>query len=420
MDPRLRGDDKPLYPPGLLTFPFPFSGMNGYVENSLDPRLRGDDTCGISLMDITQLLAFAMQNKASDLHLSAGSQAIIRVHGDLKRVKGDPLSSETIRTMLYSIMTEDQRAVYERDWEMDFAISFGERARFRVNAFTTRQGTSAVFRSIPSIVPTMEELELPSVMKKFAELEKGIVLVTGPTGSGKSTTLASLINHINLNMSKHILTIEDPVEFYHTSKKSLVNHRELGTDTHSFAKALKSALREDPDVILVGEMRDHETISLALTAAETGHLVFGTLHSSSAPKTIDRIIDVFPMSDKEMVRAMLSGSLQGIVAQTLLQRADGQGRVGAYEILVGTNAVRNLIRENQVPQLYSQMQTGSRYGMITMEDAVIDLLESKIISHEEAHRVLMKTSDEGGDGGEGPAIPTAAPADDPNNMEYSF
>lgn len=372
-------------------------------------------------MDITQLLAFAMQNKASDLHLSAGSQAIIRVHGDLKRVKGDPLSSETIRTMLYSIMTEDQRAVYERDWEMDFAISFGERARFRVNAFTTRQGTSAVFRSIPSIVPTMEELELPAVMKKFAELEKGIVLVTGPTGSGKSTTLASLINHININMSKHILTIEDPVEFYHTSKKSLVNHRELGTDTHSFSKALKSALREDPDVILVGEMRDHETISLALTAAETGHLVFGTLHSSSAPKTIDRIIDVFPMSDKEMVRAMLSGSLQGIVAQTLLQRADGGGRVGAYEILVGTNAVRNLIRENQIPQLFSMMQTGSRYGMITMEDAVLDLLESKMISHEEAHRVLAKTSDEGGDDGSGPAIPTAAtPTNDPNAMEYSF
>lgn len=351
-------------------------------------------------MDITQLLAFAMQNKASDLHLSASNQAIIRVHGDLKRVKGDPLTSEMIRTMLYSIMTEEQRADYERDLELDFAISFGEKARFRVNAFTTRQGTAAVFRSIPSVVPTIEELELPAIMRRFAELEKGIVLVTGPTGSGKSTTLASLINHINIHTSKHILTIEDPVEFYHQSKKSLVNHRELGTDTHSFAKALKSALREDPDVILVGEMRDHETISLALTAAETGHLVFGTLHSSSAPKTIDRIIDVFPLSDKEMVRAMISGSLQGVVAQTLLQRADGSGRVGAYEILVGTNAVRNLIRENQVPQLYSMMQTGSRYGMITMEDAVADLLEARMITADEARRVTLKSADEG-EGGSG-------------------
>ena len=349
-------------------------------------------------MDITQLLAFAMQNRASDLHLSAGNQPIIRVHGDLKRIKGDVLTSDVVRTMLYSIMTEDQRAHYERDWELDFAISFGEKARFRVNAFTTRLGVSAVFRTIPSVVPTMEELELPPVMRRFAELEKGIVLVTGPTGSGKSTTLASLVNHINLHMSKHILTIEDPVEFFHTSKKSLVNHRELGVDTHSFAKALKSALREDPDVILVGEMRDHETISLALTAAETGHLVFGTLHSSSAPKTIDRIIDVFPMSDKEMVRAMLSGSLQGVVAQTLLQRKDGSGRVGAYEILVGTNAVRNLIRENQIPQIYSMMQTGARYGMITMEDAVNDLFDAGLISAEEMRRAKLKSSDEGEDG----------------------
>ncbi len=350
-------------------------------------------------MDITQLLAFAMQNKASDLHLSASNQPIIRVHGDMKRVKSEPLTSEEIRAMLYSVMTEGQRADYERDLEIDFAISFGEKARFRVNAFNTRQGSAAVFRSIPSVVPTMEELELPGVMRRFAELEKGIVLVTGPTGSGKSTTLASLINHINLNSSKHILTVEDPVEFYHTSKKSLVNHRELGSDTHSFARALKSALREDPDVILVGEMRDHETISLALTAAETGHLVFGTLHSSSAAKTVDRIIDVFPLSDKEMVRAMLAGSLQGVVAQTLLQRADGSGRVGAYEILVGTNAVRNLIRENQIPQIYSMMQTGSRYGMITMEDAVDDLLEARIISADEARRVKLKTADEGGDAG---------------------
>ncbi len=344
-------------------------------------------------MDITQLLAFVMQNDASDLHISAASPPIIRVHGLLKRVKGDPLSSDEIRTMLYSIMTEDQRSVYEKDLEIDFAISFGEKARFRVNAFTTRTGAAAVFRTIPSDVPTMQELELPPVMRRFAELEKGIVIVTGPTGSGKSTTLASLVNHINETMPKHILTVEDPVEFFHASKKALVNHREVGTDTMTFARALKSALREDPDVILVGEMRDYETISLALTAAETGHLVFATLHASSAAKTIDRLIDVFPQGDKDMVRAMLSGSLQGVVAQTLLRRADGSGRVGAFEILVGTNAVRNLIRENQVAQMYSMMQTGSRYGMITMEDAITDLEESGLISKEEARRALMTASD---------------------------
>lgn len=345
-------------------------------------------------MDLTQLLAFTMQNNASDLHLSSGSPPIIRVHGLLKRVKGDPLSSDEIRTMLYSVMTEDQRAEYEKNMELDFAIALGEKARFRVNGFTTRLGSSAVFRTIPTEVPTMAQLDLPPVIRRFAELEKGIILVTGPTGSGKSTTLASMINHININEPKHILTIEDPVEFFHQSKKSLVNHREVGTDTNSFARALKSALREDPDVILVGEMRDYETISLALTAAETGHLVFATLHSSSAAKTIDRVIDVFPTGDKEMVRAMLSSSLQGVVAQTLLRRADGTGRVGAYEILVGTNAVRNLIRENQVPQMYSMMQTGSRYGMITMDDAISDLLEAGIIDKDEARSALMRTSDE--------------------------
>ncbi len=345
-------------------------------------------------MDITQLLAFVMQNNASDLHLSASNPAIIRVYGTLKRVKGDPLTSDAIRGMLYSIMTEEQRAVYEKEFEIDFAIAFGEKARFRVNAFTTRQGSSAVFRVIPSTVPLMEDLGLPPVIRRLSELEKGLVLVTGPTGSGKSTTLASMINHININESKHILTIEDPVEFYHTSKKSLVNHRELGTDTKSFGRALKSSLREDPDVILVGEMRDHETISLALTAAETGHLVFGTLHSSSAAKTVDRIIDVFPANDKEMVRAMLSSSLQGIVAQTLMKKADGSGRVAAHEILVGTNAVRNLIRENQLAQIYSMMQTGSRYGMQTMEDCVNGLLMRGTIDKDEARRVLIKAGDE--------------------------
>ncbi len=343
-------------------------------------------------MDITQLLAFSTQNDASDLHLSSNHPPIIRVHGSLKRLKYDNLTSDDIRTMLYSVMTEDQRAEYENNLELDFAISFGENARFRVNAFNTRQGVAAVFRAIPYEIPTMEELELPPVIRRFAELEKGIVLVTGPTGSGKSTTLSAMINHINTTMPKHILTIEDPVEFYHQSKKSLVNHRELGSDTKTFAKALKSALREDPDVILVGEMRDHETISLALTAAETGHLVFGTLHANSAAKTIDRIIDVFPGSEKEMVRAMLAGSLQGVIAQTLLKRASG-GRVGAYEVLVGTNAVRNLIRENQISQMYSMMQTGSRYGMITMEDAVQDLLEANIITKEEARKASVKAGE---------------------------
>ena len=344
-------------------------------------------------MDLTQLLAFTMQNDASDLHLAAGSPPIIRSSGQLKRVKADPLSSEDIRTMLYSVMTEDQRAEYENNMEIDFAIALGEKARFRVNGFTTRLGSCAVFRTIPTEVPTMDQLGLPPVMRRFAELEKGIVLVTGPTGSGKSTTLSAMINHINLNMPKHILTVEDPVEFFHQSKKSLVNHREVGTDTHSFARALKSALREDPDVILVGEMRDYETISLALTAAETGHLVFGTLHSNSAAKTIDRIIDVFPTGDKEMVRAMIASSLQGVVAQTLLRRAD-KGRVGAFEILVGTNAVRNLIRENQIPQMYSMMQTGQRYGMITMQDAIADLFEAGIIDKDVTRQATLAAGDE--------------------------
>jgi len=339
-------------------------------------------------------LAFALQNKASDLHLSAGSPPVIRVNGILRRVKAEALSSDDIRRMIYSVMSEEQRSAYEKDWELDFAIAMGEKARFRVNAFTTRLGTCAVFRSIPTEVPTIDELELPPIMRRFAELEDGLVLVTGPTGSGKSTTLAALIHHINLTKPKHILTIEDPVEFFHSSKRALISHREVGVDTKDFKMALKSALREDPDVILVGELRDYETISLALTAAETGHLVFGTLHASSAYKTIDRVIDVFPPQDKAMVRTMLAGSLQGVVAQTLLRRADGSGRIGAFEVLVGTSAVRNLIRENQIVQLFSMMQTGMRYGMVTMEDAVMRLLESGIINEDEMRRVLLEVSDE--------------------------
>jgi twitching motility protein PilT len=344
-------------------------------------------------LDLTQLLAFAMQNKASDLHLSPLNYPIMRVHGDLKRIKAEAeLTGESIRAMIYSIMTEQQRAEYEKELDLDFAISFGEKARFRVNAFVTRNGPAAVFRTIPSDIPTVEQLDLPPVMKRFAELDKGIVLVTGSTGSGKSTTLASLINHINHTMDKHVITIEDPVEFFHKSVKSLINHREMGRDTHSFARALKSCLREDPDVILLGEIRDYETMSLALTAAETGHLVFGTLHASTAAKAIDRILDVFPSGDKPMARTMLSGSLQGIVAQTLLKRVGG-GRVGAFEILVGTNAVRNLIRENQIPQIFSMIQTGSRYGMVTMEDYVKGLVEAGSIDRETAREALMQVSE---------------------------
>lgn len=361
-------------------------------------------------MEITELLKFTMDNKASDLHLSGNNQPIVRIDGELQRIKTDQLSSDDIRSMLFAVMSEEQRATFERDLELDFAISFGENARFRVNAFTNRIGSAAVFRVIPTKIPTMEQLDLPPVMRRLAELEKGLVLVTGPTGSGKSTTLASMINHINENFPSHILTVEDPVEFFHTSKKSLVNHREVGNDTKSFARALKSALREDPDIILVGEMRDYETIALALTAAETGHLVFGTLHSNTASKTIDRIIDVFPAAEKEMVRAMLSSSIQGVIAQTLLQR-EGGGRVAAHEIMVGTNAVRNLIRENQLAQVYSMIQTGSRYGMQTMEDSVNDLLIAGTISAEVAHAALKDSTDdaeESGGVGKKPGAPPVA------------
>jgi twitching motility protein PilT len=344
-------------------------------------------------MDITELLGSMKQNGASDLHLSPNNPPLNRVSGELLAMSSTLLSGDDIRQMLYSLMSEHQRAVFEEEMEIDFAISFNQETRFRVNCFTTRSGMAAVFRSIPSKVPTLEDLQVPEVIKKLSELERGIILVTGPTGSGKSTTLAAMIDHINRTSRRHIVTIEDPVEFYHTSKKSLINHRELGTDTKSFGRALKSVLREDPDVILVGEMRDHETISLALTAAETGHLVFGTIHSNSAAKTIDRIIDVFPGDEKDMVRAMLSSSLQAVITQTLLKRADNKGRIAAHEILLGTNAVRNLIRENQIAQLYSMIQMNMRLGMQTMEDAVKSLRDQKIITSEEAQRVLAKSDD---------------------------
>ena len=287
--------------------------------------------------------------------------------------------------MLYAVMTEEQRAEYEQERDIDFAIAYGETARFRVNAFNINRGPAAVFRTIPTVIPSLDELGAPAIFRDFAALEKGLVLVTGPTGSGKSTTLAAMIDQINRNDNKHILTIEDPVEFVHKSERALISHREVGRDTKSFARALKSSLREDPDVILVGEMRDQETIGLALTAAETGHLVMGTLHTSSAAKTIDRIVDVFPAGDKEMVRAMVAGSLQAVISQILLKKIGG-GRVAAHDILVGTSAVRNLIRENKIPQITSMMQMGSRYGMQTLEDSVKALVAKGVVDAAELER----------------------------------
>lgn len=345
-------------------------------------------------MEITDLLVFTQKNKASDLHLSTANPPILRINGDMMPYKGAPLTVDDVKRMLYSIMTEQQRSDYERDFELDFAISFGADMRFRVNAFNTLNGPAAVLRVIPNRIQSLEELNAPEILKKLCHLHKGLILVTGPTGSGKSTTLAAMIDNINSNEGKHIITIEDPVEFVHSSKKSLINQREVGKNTKSFARALKSALREDPDIILVGELRDIETIQLALTAAETGHLVMGTLHTNSAPKTIDRIIDVFPANDKEMVRAMLSVSLEAVVTQALLKRKDG-GRVAAHEIMLGTPAVRNLIREGKVPQLYSLIQIGSKLGMQTMKDSVFALLDQDIIAEQTARAVLAhSTSDE--------------------------
>jgi twitching motility protein PilT len=345
-------------------------------------------------MEINDLLIASRKNNASDLHLSVNNPPILRVNGDIIPLKMTPLTSDDVRQLLYSIMNEQQRADYERDFEIDFSLSFTDNMRFRVNAFNTLAGPAAVLRKIPTKVPTLDELGTPEVFKRLTELHKGLILVTGPTGSGKSTTLAAMVNHINATYPKHILTIEDPVEFVHQSQKSIVNQREIGASTQSFSKALKSALREDPDVILVGELRDLETIQLAITAAETGHLVLGTLHTNSAPKTIDRIIDVFPAQDKEMVRSMLSVSLEAIITQALVKRADGAGRVAVYEILITTPAIRNLVRENKVPQIASMMQIGSKLGMITMKDAAYALLNDGVITQETARTLLATSSSE--------------------------
>ncbi|MFC4474830.1 type IV pilus twitching motility protein PilT [Comamonas denitrificans] len=335
-------------------------------------------------MDITSLLAFGVKNKASDLHLSAGLPPMIRVHGDVRRINVEPLDHKMVHSMVYDIMNDGQRKAYEEDLEVDFSFEIAGLARFRVNAFNQYRGAGAVFRTIPSKILTLEDLNAPKIFADLALKPRGMVLVTGPTGSGKSTTLAAMVDYLNSNEQGHILTVEDPIEFVHQSKKCLVNQREVGAMTKSFSAALRSALREDPDCILVGEMRDLETIRLAMTAAETGHLVFGTLHTSSAAKTIDRVIDVFPAEEKEMVRAMLSESLQAVISQTLCKTKDGNGRVAAHEIMIGTSAIRNLIREAKVAQMYSAIQTGSNVGMQTLDQNLTDLVRRNIISAAEA------------------------------------
>ncbi len=335
-------------------------------------------------MDISDLLAFSVKNKASDLHLSAGLPPMIRVHGDIRKINVPAMDHSQVHDMVYDIMNDGQRKVYEESLECDFSFEIPNLARFRVNAFNHNRGSGAVFRTIPSKILTLEQLNCPAIFKDIADTPRGICLVTGPTGSGKSTTLAAMIDYINEKEFAHILTVEDPIEFVHTSKKCLINQREVGPHTLSFNNALRSALREDPDVILVGELRDLETIRLALTAAETGHMVFGTLHTSSAAKTVDRIIDVFPAAEKEMVRSMLSESLRAVISQTLLKTKDEQGRVAAHEIMIGTPAIRNLIRENKIPQMYSAIQTGQNVGMQTLDQNLQDLVKRGVISANEA------------------------------------
>ena len=334
-------------------------------------------------MDITELLAFSAKQGASDLHLSAGLPPMIRVDGDVRRINLPPMDHKQVHALIYDIMNDKQRKDYEEFLETDFSFEVPGVARFRVNAFNQNRGAGAVFRTIPSKVLSMEDLGMGEVFKKITDVPRGLVLVTGPTGSGKSTTLAAMIDHLNSNKYHHILTIEDPIEFVHESKKCLVNQREVHRDTHGFSEALRSALREDPDIILVGEMRDLETIRLALTAAETGHLVFGTLHTTSAAKTIDRVVDVFPAEEKSMVRSMLSESLQSVISQTLLKKIGG-GRVAAHEIMIGTPAIRNLIREDKVAQMYSSIQTGGSLGMQTLDMCLKGLVAKGLISREAA------------------------------------
>lgn len=334
-------------------------------------------------MDITELLAFSAKQGASDLHLSAGLPPMIRVDGDVRRINLPPLDHKQVHALIYDIMNDKQRKDFEEFLETDFSFEVPGVARFRVNAFNQNRGAGAVFRTIPSKVLTMEDLGMGEVFRKITDVPRGLVLVTGPTGSGKSTTLAAMLDYLNSNKYHHILTIEDPIEFVHESKKCLVNQREVHRDTHGFSEALRSALREDPDIILVGEMRDLETIRLALTAAETGHLVFGTLHTTSAAKTIDRVVDVFPAEEKSMVRSMLSESLQAVISQTLLKKIGG-GRVAAHEVMIGTPAIRNLIREDKVAQMYSAIQTGGALGMQTLDACLKTLVSKGLVSRDSA------------------------------------
>ena len=339
-------------------------------------------------MDITQLLAFSVKNSASDLHLSAGMPPLIRVDGDVRKINLPELSHKEVHGMIYDIMNDRQRKDYEEHWETDFSFEIPNVARFRVNAYVQNRGAAAVFRTIPSDILSLEQLNAPSIFRKLAEKPKGLVLVTGPTGSGKSTTLAGIVDYKNETEYGHILTVEDPIEFVHKSKKSLINQREVHRDTKGFNEALRSALREDPDTILVGEMRDLETIRLALTAAETGHLVFGTLHTTSAPKTIDRIVDVFPAAEKDMVRSMISSSLEAVISQALLKK-NGGGRVAAHEIMIGTPAVRSMIKENKIAQMRSAIETGQGSGMQTLDQCLRKLIAEGTVSREEA----MKKAD---------------------------
>ncbi len=342
-------------------------------------------------MEITQLLEFSVQQNASDLHLSSGQPPIIRIHGDIQRIDAPPFEAEALQTMIYDVMNDEQRRQFETHLEADFSFELPQIARFRANIFQQNRGISAVFRTIPSKVLTLDELDAPGIFKDIASLHRGLVLVTGPTGSGKSTTLAAMVDHVNKTSAGHILTIEDPIEFVHQPIRCLINQREVHRDTQSFTNALRSALREDPDVILVGELRDLETIRLALTAAETGHLVFGTLHTSSAAKTIDRIIDVFPAEEKEMVRAMLSESLQAVISQALLKKTSG-GRIAVHEIMLANSAIRNLIREAKVAQMYSVIQTSNQVGMQTLDQNLQSLVSKGHITKDAARaKAVNKT-----------------------------
>ena len=339
-------------------------------------------------MDITELLGFTVKNNSSDLHLSAGQPPMIRVDGDLRKINVPALEHKEVLKIIYDIMNDKQRKEYEEHLELDFSFEIANLSRFRVNAFNQARGAGAVFRTIPSKILSMDDLNLPSIFTDMASFPKGLVLVTGPTGSGKSTTLAAMIDYINANRYDHILTVEDPIEFVHTSNKCLVNQREVHRDTHSFSAALRSALREDPDVILVGELRDLETMRLAMTAAETGHLVFATLHTNSATKTINRIIDVFPGDEKSMVRSMLSESLQAVIAQGLLKKVGG-GRIAALEIMICNSAIRNLIREDKIAQMYSAIQTGQAQGMITLDQYLTQLVSDNSITRQTARDVAL-------------------------------